>query len=109
MNWETTTSWGDYEVIYHIIKQEKNMGFHKRYIDSDSICSRYRNNGMQNVMEYLNGADAVICSDEWSSELLELLELPGDETNKWNQASMMISKKSLEMEKVSQKTMTNCH
>ena len=50
---------------------------------------------MQNVMEYLNGADAVICSDEWSSELLELLELPGDETNKWNQASMMISKKAM--------------
>ena len=85
------------------------MGFHKRYINKNEICSRYRNNGMQNVMDYINGADAIICMDEFTMELTELLDLPGDESKIWNQASMMISKKSLEMEKDSKEPMTNCH
>ncbi len=77
------------------------MGFHKRYIDADVICSRYSNNGMNDVMSYINNADSIICSDTWTMELMELLDLPGDETTKWNQASLMISLKSLEMEKKS--------
>ena len=77
------------------------MGFHKRYIDTEQICSRYRNNGMDAVLKWIRSADAIICTDEFSMELTDLLDLPGDQTKIWNQASMMISKKSLEMEKVS--------
>ena len=77
------------------------MGFHKRYIDAEQVCNRYRNYGMDAVLKWLRSADAIICTDEFSMELTDLLDLPGDKTKIWNAASEMISKKSLEMQKVS--------
>ena len=77
------------------------MGFHKRYIDAETVCSRYRNYGMQAVLDWMASADALICTDQFTMDLTELLDLPGDKIKIWNQASEMISKKSLEMEKVS--------
>ena len=77
------------------------MGFHKRYIDAEQVCNRYRNYGMDAVLKWIRSADAIICTDEFSMELTDLLDLPGDKTKIWNAASEMISKKSLEMQKVS--------
>jgi len=77
------------------------MGFHKRWIDSEQVCSRYRNYGMEAVLKWIGSADAIICTDEFTMELTDLLDLPGDKTKIWNQASEMIAKKSLEMEKAS--------
>ena len=77
------------------------MGFHKRYISEEQVCSRYRSYGMQAVLDWISSADAIICTDEFTMDLTELLDLPGDKTAIWNQASEMISKKSLEIEKSS--------
>ncbi len=85
------------------------MGFHKRYIDAENVCNRYRNYGMDEVLKWMRSADALICTDQFTIDLTELLDLPGDKTKIWNQASEMIAKKSLEMEKSSKDTMTNCH
>ena len=85
------------------------MGFHKRYISEEQVCSRYRSYGMQAVLDWMRSADALICTDEFTMDLTELLDLPGDKTTIWNQASEMISKKSLEIDQNSKESMTNCH
>ena len=77
------------------------MGFHKRWIDAEQVCSRYRNYGMEAVIKWIRSADAIICTDEFTMELTDLLDLPGDKVAIWNRASEMIAKKSLEMDKVS--------
>ncbi len=77
------------------------MGFHKRYIDAEQVCNRYRNYGMEAVMKWINSADAIICTDQFTMDLTDLLDLPGDKTTIWNRASEMISNKSLEMDKIS--------
>ena len=77
------------------------MGFHKRWIDAEQVCSRYRNYGMDAVIKWIRSADAIICTDQFTIDLTDLLDLPGDKVKIWNQASEMIAKKSLEMEKVS--------
>ncbi len=85
------------------------MGFHKRWICQDSICDRYRNSGMNSVWEWITNADAIICEDEFSSEIEEIIFSDGDETNRWNKASELICIKSLGIEKNSKESMTNCH
>ena len=77
------------------------MGFHKRYISTEQVCSRYRTEGMQAVIDWIDSADAIICTDQFTMDLTDLLNLPGDKTSIWNRASEMVSKKSLEIEKVS--------
>ena len=77
------------------------MCFHKRWIDAEQVCSRYRNYGMDAVIKWIRSADAIICTDQFTMDLTDLLDLPGDKTTIWNRASEMIAKKSLEMEKVS--------
>ena len=77
------------------------MGFHKRWIDTEQVCYRYKNYGMDAVLKWIRSADAIICTDQFTMDLTDLLDLPGDKVKIWNQASEMISKKSLEMEKVS--------
>ena len=77
------------------------MGFHKRWICQEQICERYRNEGMEAVWKWITNADAIICEDEFSSEIDEVIISEGDKIDRWNKASEMISNKSLEMDKVS--------
>ena len=77
------------------------MGFHKRYIDAEQVCYRYSHYGMEEVLKWIRSADAIICTDQFTMDLTDLLDLPGDEVKIWNRASEMISNKSLEMDKIS--------
>ena len=77
------------------------MGFHKRYIDAEQVCYRYTREGMDAVLKWIRSADAIICTDQFTMELTDVLDSEGDKTEIWNKASEMISDKSLEMEKVS--------
>jgi hypothetical protein len=77
------------------------MGFHKRYIDAKQVCYRYSHYGMEEVLKWIRSADAIICTDDFTMKLTDLLDSEGDETEIWNKASEMIAMKSLEMEKVS--------
>jgi hypothetical protein len=64
---------------------------------------------MNSVWEWITNADAIICEDEFSSEIEEIIFSDGDETNRWNKASELICIKSLGIEKNSKESMTNCH
>ena len=75
------------------------MGFHKRWISEDQICERYRNEGMEAVWTWITNADAIICEDDFSSEIDEIIFSEGDKTDRWNKASLKISLKSLELNK----------
>ena len=77
------------------------MGFHKRWIDAEQVCYRYTHEGMDAVLKWLNSADAIICTDDFTMKLTDVLDSEGDKTEIWNKASEMIAWKSLEMEKVS--------
>ena len=59
------------------------MGFHKRYIEKDNLLSRYKSNGIKEVMSYLTRADALICCDEFTSELTDILYGEENETLCW--------------------------
>ena len=85
------------------------MGFHKRYIDTEQVCYRYKNYGMQAVLDWMRSADALICTDEFTMDLTDVLDSSEDEIETWNKASEMISSKSLEIEQNSKEPMTNCH
>ena len=71
------------------------MGFHKRWLDEEQICDRYRREGMQAVLDWINSADAIISTDQFSMDLTELLDIPGDKIEIWNRASEMISDRAL--------------
>ena len=75
------------------------MGFHKRWLDEEQICKRYQSEGMQAVLDWINSADAIISTDQFSMDLTELLDLPGDKIEIWNRASEMISDRALELDK----------
>jgi len=77
------------------------MGFHKRWLDEEQICKRYQREGMQSVLDWINSADAIISTDQFSMDLTELLELPGDKIQIWNRASEMISTRCLEIDRKS--------
>lgn len=77
------------------------MGFHKRYIDAEQVCYRYTRYGMEEVLKWIRSADAIICTDDFTMKLTEVIDSEGDKTEIWNKASMMISNKSLEIDKVS--------
>ena len=71
------------------------MGFHKRWLNETQICDRYKLEGMQAVLDWINSADAIVCTDAFSTKLTDLLELQGDKVDIWNRASEMISDKCL--------------
>ncbi len=77
------------------------MGFHKRYIDTEQVCYRYTHEGMNAVLKWIRSADAIICTDQFTMELTDVLDSEGDKTEIWNKASEMIAWKSLKMDKVS--------
>ena len=74
------------------------MGFHKRWLDEEQICKRYQREGMQAVLDWINSADAIISTDQFSMALTELLDSEGDKIEIWNRASEMISDRALEID-----------
>ena len=59
------------------------MGFHKRYIEKDNLLGRYESNGIKEVMSYLTRADALICCDDFTSEVVDILHGEENETLCW--------------------------
>ena len=48
------------------------MGFHKRWINRNNLIIRYNDGGLDSVKSYLS-ADALIIEDDFSSNVLNLL------------------------------------
>jgi len=57
------------------------MGFHKRWINKEVLILRYKNGGLDSVKTYLS-ADALISSDDFSSNVLDLLNNKKDDEAK---------------------------
>ena len=49
------------------------MGFNKRYLDKDNLLYRYRQGGIKEVMLFITKPDALICTDELSMDVTEIL------------------------------------
>ena len=59
------------------------MGFHKRYIEKDNLLGQYRQGGIKDVMSYLTRADALICCDDVSSDVVDIYHDEEHETLCW--------------------------
>jgi hypothetical protein len=55
------------------------MGFHKRWISKENLLNRYKNGGLESVKLYFR-ADALMVTDEFSSNILKLLNIKDDES-----------------------------
>ncbi len=49
------------------------MGFHKRIISKEIIINLYQNYGLDTVISYINGADTLILSDEFSKKIIDFI------------------------------------
>lgn len=54
------------------------MGFHKRWINKDSIISRFNYGGLDEVKSYFS-ADALLIEDNFSDEVYKMLLSDSDE------------------------------
>ena len=48
------------------------MGFHKRWLEKGSLVATYRNEGIKGVESLLNGADALMSTDEFSGDIVDI-------------------------------------
>lgn len=48
------------------------MGFYKRFINKENLAIQYEDGGLDNVKRYFS-ADALLISDDESSDILDLL------------------------------------
>lgn len=48
------------------------MGFYKRFINKENLAIQYEEGGLDNVKRYFS-ADALLISDDESSDILDLL------------------------------------
>jgi hypothetical protein len=55
------------------------MGFHKRWVNKENLIIRYKYGGISDVKRYLD-VDALILRDEFSCDILELLNDKNDES-----------------------------
>jgi integrase len=76
------------------------MGFHKRWINEEVLISRYLNDGISAVDDYLGHADALITSDELSHEVVDLYSSEHlDKVEKQEEISMKIMRRHLKLTK----------
>jgi hypothetical protein len=54
------------------------MGFHKRWINIESIISIYKREGVDGVKNYLRTPDAYIVTDECSEKILDIYHKEDD-------------------------------
>jgi len=74
------------------------MGFHKRWITEEVLIERYQKGGIEGVKTYIGNADALVTSDDLSSEVIELLTTNHmDDFERWNEISHKIVMRTLEL------------
>tara|TARA_R110001592_G_scaffold134863_1_gene350741 strand:+ start:1769 stop:2155 length:387 start_codon:yes stop_codon:yes gene_type:complete len=68
------------------------MGFHKRYISNDQVIDIFRSQGIDGVKSwYTQKVDAVITEAGLSSDIYDLMHLPGiNQDTIWDKISNMI-------------------
>ena len=54
------------------------MGFHKRWINIESIMSIYKREGIEGVKSYLHTPDAYIITDDSSERILDIYQKEDD-------------------------------
>ena len=47
------------------------MGFNKRYVSADKLWECFNKDGLDGVLRFLGKADAFICQDDFSSEIVK--------------------------------------
>tara|TARA_R110001592_G_scaffold235373_2_gene493417 strand:- start:279 stop:557 length:279 start_codon:yes stop_codon:yes gene_type:complete len=67
---ETAISWKACKSLI-AIKKEINMGFNKRYVSSGKLWECFNRDGLDGVLRFLGKADAFICEDDFSSEIVK--------------------------------------
>jgi|TARA_R100000501_G_C2586667_1_gene88015 hypothetical protein len=55
------------------------MGFNKHYLSEDNLRGFYLLGGAPLIIKYLDGGDALLSTDEFSTKLLEDVHLPKEE------------------------------
>ena len=73
------------------------MGFNKRWLEKDSLIEIYRNEGIKGIENWLNGADALITTDEFSEDIFNIYDSEGTNIDRFNEISMKISTESIKM------------
>jgi len=53
------------------------MGFHKRWINIESLKIRFKDGGIEEVRSYLDSPDAIIITDDESAEILRIFQNGG--------------------------------
>ena len=51
-----------------------SMGFNKLHISKESLMAQYSSSGIEGVKTVLRGADAFICTDVVSSEIVDIYD-----------------------------------
>lgn len=77
---ETAISWKACKSLI-VIKKEINMGFNKRYVSTWKLQEWYKSGGLNEVLSKIGKADALMCEDEFSTNLIGIFnsdELPSD-------------------------------
>ncbi len=76
------------------------MGFHKRWINEEVLISRYINEGINSVDDYLGNADAIITSDDLSHDVVNIHSSEHlDKIEKQEEISMKIVRRHLKLSK----------
>ena len=73
------------------MKKRKRMGFYKRIIDKDIILNTYRDTGLDGVKTLLRGSDALISSDYFTDNIIDIYH--GEELmyDSWIQIEKLIT------------------
>ena len=61
------------------------MGFHRRHISAEMLLNAYKHGGIDNVMEWYEGCDAIVSEMGIASEITDLMyeeQLDPTETRK---------------------------
>tara|TARA_B110000858_G_scaffold180446_1_gene218029 strand:+ start:87 stop:320 length:234 start_codon:yes stop_codon:yes gene_type:complete len=51
------------------------MGFHKRWVSKEQILNRYKTEGIQCVIDWIDNADAIVSTDSFSSDFTDLMTI----------------------------------
>jgi hypothetical protein len=73
------------------------MGFNKRWLEKGSLVAIYRNEGIKGIENWLNGADALITTDEFSEGIMNIYDSEGTNEDRFNEISMKISEALIKM------------
>tara|TARA_R110002153_G_scaffold22651_9_gene74259 strand:- start:1091 stop:1315 length:225 start_codon:yes stop_codon:yes gene_type:complete len=73
------------------------MSFNKRWLEKGALVAVYRNEGVLGIEKYLASADALITTDEFSEEILNIYRSSDSNEDRLNEISMKIATASIEM------------